>query len=333
MEKQLRVPSTNDGITGCKRRLLLLVRVAVAVVLVYFIFSLVNWRDAVAAYRTAESRYLLYSFLLLFMNILLRAVKWRIIVQSVKENVSFGESFGSLMLGISLGSFTPAELGEFVGRALHIEGIKKSHIIGLSVLDKLQIFFVTAVFGLISISFIALNNIYTIAAVSVTVCVLFCYLITHTDVLAAALRKLNVLFFKRSFVDRIIDGFVLVSRKDMFVSLFITLLFHLTVVTQMFFLINAFMHISFPDAILATSAMLFVKSILPFSLGDIGIREAGSIYFFSLFDITGAAALNASILLFVINVFFPGAAGMYYMWNQRHLTTDLLKKISRHWNS
>jgi uncharacterized membrane protein YbhN (UPF0104 family) len=93
----------------------------------------------------------------------------------------------------------------------------------------------------------------------------------------------------------------------------------------MYFLINSFSHISFAHAFVGTSAMMFAKSLLPISIGDLGIREAGSIYFFSLYGISQAAALNASLLLFFINIFIPSVLGIYFIRHQQIPTQDLLQ--------
>jgi hypothetical protein len=70
---------------------------------------------------------------------------------------------------------------------------------------------------------------------------------------------------------------------------------------------------------------MFVKSLLPISIGDLGIREAGSIYFFSIYGISQAAALNASLLLFSINIFIPSILGIYFIRHQQISLNDLLQ--------
>jgi uncharacterized membrane protein YbhN (UPF0104 family) len=96
---------------------------------------------------------------------------------------------------------------------------------------------------------------------------------------------------------------------------------------QMFCLINAFTGITIVHAFVGTSAMMFIKSLLPISLGDLGIREAGSIYFFSTYNVSQAAALNASLLLFVINVFIPSLFGIYFLRHHEFSSFKLFQFI------
>jgi uncharacterized protein (TIRG00374 family) len=296
-----------------------IIRIIVSAVILYFIFSLVPWNDTVAAYKTAEGSFIIYGASLLLLNILVRTIKWKIALQSVKKEPSFKEAFGSLMLGISLGSFTPGEIGEFAGRAMHISNAKKSHIVGLSLLDKAQIFIVTGAFGVISISILFIPETWMILAVSLIVTAVSFYLLLHIEIFALVANRINTIFLKRSVVTRIFEGFALLTGKQLVICICLTILFHLIIIFQVYFLINAFFRISLIETAVAASAMFFTKSLLPFSLGDLGIREAGTIYFFSLYGIPNVASLNASLLLFFVNIFIPSLIGTYYLRHQ-HLS-------------
>jgi len=50
---------------------------------------------------------------------------------------------------------------------------------------------------------------------------------------------------------------------------------------------------------------------LPFSVGDIGIREGTSKIVFSLYNIDKESAISAAFLLFVINILVPSLIGLF----------------------
>jgi uncharacterized membrane protein YbhN (UPF0104 family) len=183
-------------------------------------------------------------------------------------------------------------------------------------LDKAQIFIVTSTAGMISLAFITLNNSFLIASITLVFVALSVILLMHMELLAKYGHHLNASFFRKSWITRILDGFSLLRPRQLYITLFCTIAFHCVLVLQMFFLINAFSEITLFHAFIGTSAMMFVKSLLPISLGDLGIREAGSIFFFSTFGISHVAALNASLLLFVINVFLPSVVGTFFLRHQ-----------------
>lgn len=292
------------------------IRIVVSAVILYFVFSLVTWENVISAYSSADGRFILLGGFLLIANLGVRTLKWRIMLHSVKNNPTFGESFGSVMLGISLGSFTPGEVGEFAGRALHISDAKKSHLVGLALLDRAQIFAVTGTAGAISLIFLFFNDLIIIIPISFIIAFLSYVFFMRMDLLAALGHRLNASFFKRSWITRVLDGFALLKTKQLFSTLIYTIVFHFVLILQMFFFIKAFGNITFFQAFLGTSAMMSVKSCLPISLGDLGIREAGSVFFFSYFGISQAAALNASLLLFVVNVLIPSIFGIIFLKNQ-----------------
>jgi uncharacterized membrane protein YbhN (UPF0104 family) len=238
-------------------------------------------------------------------------------LRSVKDAPTFKEAFGSVLLGISLGSFTPGEIGEFAGRALHITDAKRSHLVGLTLLDKAQIFIVTSCAGIVSIACLTFDNLLFVALVSLVIILLSSVLMMRMGVIAALGHRLNSSLFKKPWLTRVLNGFSFLNPQQLLATILYTLIFHSVLILQMYCLINAFSKISLFHAFIGTSAMMFVKSLLPISLGDLGIREAGSIFFFSTYGISQAAALNASLILFLINIFIPSIIGTYFIRHQQ----------------
>ena len=302
-------------------------RVVISAIVLYFVISLVTWQNVLSAYQSADGEYILFGGLLLIANLSIRTLKWHIMLHSVKNKPAFLEAFGSVMLGISLGSFTPGEIGDFAGRALHIADARKSHLVGLALLDKAQIFVITSAAGAISLVFFAFSDSFFIIFISFSIAIIFLVFFMRMDLLAVFGHRLNASFFQKSWVTRVLDGFTLLKSRELFTTLLCTLCFHGILVLQMFYFIHAFGEITFFYAFIGTSAMMFVKSCLPISLGDLGIREAGSVFFFSSFGISQAAALNASLLLFVVNVLFPGVCGIIFLKHQ-HVTAWTILRSS-----
>jgi uncharacterized membrane protein YbhN (UPF0104 family) len=300
-----------------KRLFSLTTRVLVGGLVLYFVVSLVQWQNVIIAYTSADSGCLIIAALLLFVNIGIRVFKWHTMLCSVKDNPTFAEAFGSVMLGISLGSFTPGEIGDFAGRALHITDAKRSHLVGLTLLDKAQIFIVTSCAGIVSIMYLLVSNIFIIAFGTVIVVFLSGICIMRLGMIAALGHRLNTSFFKKPWLTGVLDGLNFLKPRQLFTTVLCTLAFQGILILQMFFLINGFAKISFTHAFIATSAMMFLKSLLPISIGDLGIREAGSIYFFSIYGISQAAALNASLMLFFINILVPSILGTYFLRHEQ----------------
>jgi uncharacterized membrane protein YbhN (UPF0104 family) len=318
----------NESVVIYKRIILAVIRVVISALVLYLIVSLVKWENVLAAYRSANTKYILIGGFLLSANLGLRTLKWHTMLHSVKETPSYWEAFGSVLLGISLGSFTPGEIGEFAGRALHIADAKKSHLVGLALLDKAQIFVVTGAAGVISLAILFMQDSFLPFLLSLCILVLSVLIILRMDILASVGHRLNGSLFQKAWITKVLDGFTLLKFKELFTTLIYTLIFHGILVVQMFFFIHAFAEITLWNAFLGTSAMMFVKSCLPISLGDLGIREAGSIFFFSSFGISQAAALNASLLLFLVNILFPSLCGTIFLHRQHSTAWTIFKSLT-----
>jgi uncharacterized protein (TIRG00374 family) len=325
METELNKPNASESGEVWKKVISIAIRIVVSAIVLYFVISLVQWQNVIIAYKSADSRFIFIAVLLLFVNISVRVFKWRTMLRSVKDKPTFTEAFGSVMLGISLGSFTPGEIGEFAGRALHVSDAKRSHLVGLALLDKAQIFIVTSCAGIVSLACLTFNNLLIFTLVTVVIVFLSGVFVMRLGMIATLGHRLNTSFFQKSWLKRVLDGFSLLKPQQLFITLLYTLVFYGVLILQMFCLINSFSKISLIHVFIGTSAMMFVKSLLPISIGDLGIREAGSIFFFSIYGISQAAALNASLILFFINIFIPSIIGTYFIRHQRLSTFKIVQ--------
>jgi len=307
-----------------KRLASIVTKAILGITVLYFIISMVEWTNVISAFEKADKNYILISLLLLPLNIGSKALKWHTMLKSAKTRPRPYETFGSLMFGISLGAITPIELGEYAGRALHISEARKSHIVGLSLVDKIQIFAVTATVGSICLIILIITNKVVVILFSFAVLLLFLFVFSRFRKIITYLDKINTHFFKREIITKILTGANLLTRKMLWLTIALTVVLHIVIVMQMFFLINAFSNINLIHAFIGTSAIMFVKSCLPVSLGDLGIREASAIYFFSYYGISNVASLNASLLLFFINIFIPSLIGIYFI---RHQNYPLLQVV------
>jgi hypothetical protein len=87
------------------------------------------------------------------------------------------------------------------------------------------------------------------------------------------------------------------------------------IILQYHCFVNAFSEASLAASALSVPIVLFVKSvILPISIGDLGIRESASVFFYGQMGIPAAAALNASLCIFAVNIVFPSLMGIIVLF-------------------
>jgi uncharacterized membrane protein YbhN (UPF0104 family) len=131
------------------------------------------------------------------------------------------------------------------------------------------------------------------------------------------MSRLSFGFLRRPEIQDFLTGVDIFRSRDLIISFGLSAGFYIVIFLQMFLLLNAFSPVQPGDAFLGFAAMMFLKSLVPISLGDLGIREAGSVYFYALRGIASATALNAALLLFAINILLPSLIGLLFMPRSR----------------
>jgi len=287
-------------------------RFLVGAVLIIIIVNLVNARNLVLAFQHADIRYVLGAGCLVAGNIGLQLFKWSYMLRFI-DRFSRKDVFASFLFGITLGSFTPGQIGEFGGRAVHLPSENRGTVIGLAVIDKLQVFGVMAIGGLLSILFLYHVESITVIALSVIASSILAVLLLRFSLVKTFLLKAGVSRLRHAWVTQAVDSLSLFAPKDLLITTLTTVMFYGVVYFQLFLLMNAFHPINAYDSFLTYAAMMFAKTLLPFSIADLGIREFGLVYFTSMVGYPSPDALAASLLLFMINIATPALIGLFFV--------------------
>jgi uncharacterized membrane protein YbhN (UPF0104 family) len=253
-----------------------------------------------ATFQKANGRYLAAAAALLIPNLGVQWVKWHYLLTRVDSALPRRDSLKSLLAGFPLGMMTPGQLGE-IGRGWMIYHIPKKTTLTLAVIDKASNLIVSVAFGLVAILFsrtagwerLSLSAVFLIAG-------------------AAAI-------FKFSAAPAALQHTGLNAKNYLWVF-FYSALFYFIFMLQLLVLILSFQSFNFLEGLTAAAGAFLVKTLLPISFGDLGIREGAAVFFFSKISVSAAAAFNAAILLFVINVAGPTLIGLYVLFEKSKIT-------------
>ncbi len=307
------IAGSNQPASRLTKMLFFVGRILVAAVVLYFVLRMVSTDRIVLALRNASLPFILAGGSLLTFNIASRVMKWHYMLHLVKDDCTWWESFTSIMLGITLGSFTPVQIGELGGRTLRVNHSKSSHVVGLTLVDRGQVFFVVAMTGTFSYAFFLFEDPLSALAVGLLCAAICLYLYFRLDLVKQIIDKIPLRILRHHWIEGIFEPFTFIGREHFLSTLLYSLAFYVIVTLQMYFVVNAFMPISLWHVFLGFSAMMFFKSIVNISISDIGIREASTIYFFSFFGVSDAAALSASALMFAFNIVVPSLVGVLFL--------------------
>lgn len=244
------------------------------------------------------------ALVLVVPNICLQVAKWHGLLKSARSTTPFQVALKSTLVGFPLGFATPGRLGE-IGRALFVHDLNRGTALKLAVIDKGSNLVVTTGAGLLGL--FGLLSAGHPAELDLALRIINWGALPTLLLLWLPVAKTKEKW-RRYFADLSLD-------RKAYCRLFgFSFAFYAIFFTQFICLLMSFQSIN-PLPALAPSASVFLaKSLLPISIGDLGIREGFAIYFLSPIGVHAATAFNAALLLFLLNVGLPTVWGTYYLF-------------------
>lgn len=291
----------------------------VSIVLLAGLVWYVDFHAVIHSIGQAALLPLMLGTLLVIGNVGLQFYRWRYLLRLLSHDVKNGEILASLLIGFSAGFFTPAQVGEFGGRLATLRSLRGTYILGLSLIDRLSLLAVTVLLGCIAIPIFFLrylpvywNTAYSYLALAVALLFLLFLLFPAAAKLFLGFLPKRIREHRFYAVFEIFETtFHAPQARRLF---FMTLAFVGIVALQFHFFINAFTPADLDISLICAPSIIFVKSFfLPISVADLGVRETTAVFFYSKAGIPGAAALNASLCVFTVNVLLPSIAGVLYL--------------------
>ncbi len=298
--------------------LLLMLKILTAACLLTYILYSVNIIRTITVIRNADKFFLSAAFVLSFVNIYLQYMKWKMVCGYFLNEYDRGKIISSLFYGFTAGSFTPARIGEYAGRAVPFTGLSVLKVSSAVFIDKLFSLLIVFLIGSVSFLFFMNLGIFYAALITLSLLLLAFYLVRGA-VLTPFLRKI---IYSYSWSRDLFSGLTTLRNSSSEFRLkltFISFLFYACFIFQFALLVAAFSHQNdFMNYIWSGNLVMFVKTIIPpISFGELGIREGASVYFLRQVGINAAAGFNASIFLFLINILLPALTGLIFLLKRK----------------
>ncbi|MBN1479564.1 UPF0104 family protein [candidate division KSB1 bacterium] len=301
-----------------------LLKILVAVLVILLLIRKISLERLVHALVDANAAYITAGVMLLVFNIFLQYKKWQLIVFREAPFVKRRHVLYSLLVGSALGLVTPGRLGDF-GRTFFIKNVNWAKLLGLLMVDKLITLAVLYFFGIIGLSHFISMRMHPfvwlpIFIMTIVLVLFFLLFLLRPELLRSIVSRYHSVFSRYSSLDKIISGVEMATPHFTLQLLALTALQTLTYCSQFLLFLFAFIEMPILAAYLSIFAIMFAKSLLPISLGDLGIRESAAVYFLGYFGVPDVAAFNASFLLFLINILLPSIVGLGLLLFKRQNT-------------
>lgn len=308
-----------------KSKVFFAAKILIAAGLLIFIFNYVDINEILTAVSNANYAALFAAFALSFVNVGLQYYKWKITCEHLLNETNNKKIFASLFCGFAAGSFTPARVGEYFGRAIVFKNKSLVEVTIATLIDKLFPLLMVASLGTIS-SILFLHFYYHVSYyITVSLFIIFFTCLYFILMLFINPKFWENILFKKlrssAHLNNLIEKLRPLQTLDKKYSLqmsVISLLFYSCFLLQYSLLVISFSgNTNVLYYLWAGNLIMFAKTIIPpVSFAELGIREGASVFFLSYFGETQAAAFNASFFLFMINVLFPALVGLIFFFRK-----------------
>lgn len=274
----------------------------------------IAWDALLASARTAEPAWILAALLLMPLNVGLEAYRWFRLVRRLDPGLRYPDALAAVLCGYPVGLLTPARTGDFVGRALYLPHPDKGALVALTLVERLATLACMVAGGLLAIvpflraqadlpaaAWAALVTVSSAAAGALVV------LLLHPSLAARVVGTVVPL----GAVRRALRALHRIDRREATTLLGLSAVRYVIFCGQFVLLVRAFEPtVSLAAVTLGVALVFFAKSAIPsLTLGDLGVREGAAVFFLGALGVGAAAAFEASLLLFGLNLLLPALAG------------------------
>lgn len=300
-----------------KPALKVLLTLAVLAAVLYF----VDWRATLAAaQRISISSFLLVLALAVPVH-LFQFLRWRTLALNAGEHVGSAEIQRGYWVGFTLGLLTPGRIGQF-GRALALRNCSPARAIGLTVIERFYAAVVINGFGLIAFALLPYFNWAPVVGGPGK----WIRVISASTGIAIVLAGVFPVFLKRPFLfiasklPKFETSREAINTLDHVPPLRGFLLL-LLAITALFFTLTQFVlciramgtTIPWVSGLMAALLTLFIKGMLPFTMGSLGIGEWSAMICFQGLAVPAPDAVATSLIVFSINVLIPSLIGIPFL--------------------
>ncbi len=276
---------------------------------------------------------LTFVFLLLIINYLLEAVKWRFFISPL-EKINLWVSFKAVLTGVSVSMFMPNRVGDYLGRVFILKTANRIQAVISTIVGSMSQLITTILFGSVALliafpKYLDLNeqiNVWIYSGLWAVVIIgdftiVFLYL--NFGAFSAVIKRISGRGYKK--IKKYAQVFSFYKSTDMLFVLVISILRYLVFSFQFFLLLLLFkVEIGYFDAMVLISLVYLAMAIIPtIALTEIGVRGSVSIFIFSYFfslseNITANQELgvaSASTALWLFNLVIPAFIGAIFVFS------------------
>ncbi len=291
------------------RRWWTVVRWLLLLALVVFLARSGHLGGVLAALRRAELHWIALALFLGGVMLVIRTVKWWILLRRVLPGLPVAYAWRSLLGGMALGLLTPGRIGE-VGRAAAFPPGARLAVGGLFLVDRaadVAAIAMAAGFGTAAVAPPAWRGWLILAGLSAGGLVL-----ALPAVVPMVLQWERLPPPVRARLATLAAAFAALRWRDVAFNLLGSSVLMALDVVSLYVLACAFEPVAFA-AVAFAFPWILLTNLAPVTPAGLGVREGMAVALLHTYGVQVATAVNATLLLFVINSVLPALFGWRYL--------------------
>lgn len=309
-----------------KKIIITLTKTIIAISLLGYLFSLVDWDTFLSAIKNANIFYILVPAFMAYFGIYISILKWSIFLKNYGIVISKLKLYSIYSISAFFNNFLPTTVGGDFYRIISLNKqipVKKKEIISSIILERgfgfLSLFsinFLLAPFYykfLLNKSFLLIQVLIVIGFISII------FLIFKYNLLIRLKNKLikKEFIILNKFHSLVISISNIKSKKTLIYGFLNSIVFCLTIATARYILFLAFnIQVDF-FYILLVSSIAQIIGILPISLNSIGVNEGLSVFLFSLVGVPIEISLVVALVGRVSLIATSSLGGLFYFFDNK----------------
>ena len=298
------------------------VRTAVSLALIYYVFRKAGLAELWQTVRRADPIYLVLSVSVTPVLILVSAWKWQIILRAHKIRVSLFRLFWLYVVGYFFNTVLPTNVGGDVVRAFALGKQTGKNAESFSSVFVERFTGLTALLFMAIVAFaLAIRNLWDVWLFVALIVSVLGYFALLAMVLNPAIFRWVERHIKISLLKKVMQKLLkfqqalLSLRREkatLISAMAISFLFYLCAVLNVYVSALVFRaNITFIDSVIITPIVLVI-TMIPISIGGIGLSEGAYFFTFSRMGLMGTIGLSVALLMRVKALLAGLFGGIYY---------------------
>lgn len=259
----------------------------------------------------------LLSFILMFCNWGLEALKWKLIINKVVQT-KFLRAFKAVWTGVTLGLFTPNRIGEYGGKILYLPKKFRIHGAIVSIIGSFAQILVTLSIGIIATIIFAKEKheiepfIFSSLIVLSIVAIIILFIAYYNfDIIIWLFKKIKRLRRASQYVS-ILQVY---QAADYTKYLAVSLARYGVYTAQYLIFLKLFgVSLHFEDGIIAVSVIFLAQTIIPtFAITELITRGSIALLIMENYTDNQFAPIAASTCMWILNLILPAVLGYIFI--------------------